>query len=184
MFLLLYFILQILTKENAVIVILCRNEEMNQISESIKNFEEIFNKQYNYPYVFLNDNDFTEEFKSKIKSVVSSTVEFGKINYPMWGPPKHINMDKAKENMKSLESQNIIYGGSLSYRNMCRFFSGYFYRHDLVKKYDYYWRIEPGVKFFCKMNYDPFKFLRESKKEYGFVITIREYMQTIPTLWD
>ena len=32
--------------------------------------------------------------------------------------------------------------GSLSYRNMCRFNSGFFYHHDLLQKYRYYWRVE------------------------------------------
>lgn len=34
------------------------------------------------------------------------------------------------------------YPGSLSYRNMCRFNSGFFYRHELMQKYRYYWRVE------------------------------------------
>lgn len=32
--------------------------------------------------------------------------------------------------------------GSLPYRNMCRFNSGFFYRHELMQKYRYYWRVE------------------------------------------
>ncbi len=31
---------------------------------------------------------------------------------------------------------------SVSYRNMCRFNSGFFYRHPLLQKYRWYWRIE------------------------------------------
>lgn len=39
---------------------------------------------------------------------------------------------------------------------MCRFNSGFFFRHPLLKDYDYYWRVEPDVKFFCDIAYDPF----------------------------
>ncbi|KAF7684260.1 O-glycoside alpha-1,2-mannosyltransferase omh1 [Astathelohania contejeani] len=171
-------------KENAVIFILCRNEDLDGIKESLKTFEETFNRKYKYPYLFLNNVDFTDHFKNSIKSVTNNTIEFGKLNSTEWGPPSWIDMKRAEQNMKTMEKNGVIYGGSLSYRNMCRFYSGYFYRHELALKYDYYWRIEPGVKFFCKMNYDPFTYLRENNKEYGFVISVLEHMSTIPSLWS
>ena len=44
-----------------------------------------------------------------------------------------------------MEAKNIIYGGSLSYRHMCRFNSGFFYKLDVMQKYDFYWRVEPCI---------------------------------------
>ncbi|WEL38459.1 glycolipid 2-alpha-mannosyltransferase [Encephalitozoon hellem] len=170
-------------KENAVILILCRNSDKNGITETIKNFEEMFNKNFGYPYVFLNDEEFTEDFKKSIKDVTSNSVEFGKLDPEEWEVPPWIDMEKANQGMKSLEDRNVIYGGSLSYRKMCRFFSGFFYRNKLVQKYDYYWRIEPDVKFLCQIEYDPFTYLRENNKQYGFVISLVEFMETIPSLF-
>lgn len=170
-------------KENAVILILCKNEEIDGIISSLIDFENTFNKEFQYPYIFLNDKEFTDVFKEKIKAVISTNAQFGQLTQEQWGPPKWIDMDKVSENMEEMKQKNIIYGGSLSYRNMCRFFSGYFYKHELVLPYDYYWRIEPNVKFFCKMNYDPFEFMKRNNKMYGFVITVREFMETIPSLW-
>jgi len=43
----------------------------------------------------------------------------------------------------------IPYAGSVPYRKMCRYNSGFFYEHELLSTYDYYWRVEPNVKF-CK----------------------------------
>lgn len=43
----------------------------------------------------------------------------------------------------------IPYAGSIPYRKMCRYNSGFFYEHELLSTYDYYWRVEPNVKF-CK----------------------------------
>ena len=84
-----------------------------------------------------------------------------------------------------------------------RFQSGFFFRHPLLDKYDYYWRIEPDVDFFCDIDYDVFKFMRNNDKKYGkrlrhqllyhrytdcsnlgFTITFIEYMSTIPSLWE
>lgn len=171
------------TKENAVIFILCRNSDLKGISNTLKNFEEMFNKKFGYPYVMVNDEDFTEEFKTRIKSIVSSDVQFGKLTEDEFGIPKFIDMNKVKAYMDILKAANIIYGDSLSYRKMCRFFSGKFFDIPLVKKYRYYWRIEPDVKFLCKINFDPFEYLRNNNKEYSFVITIKEFMETIPSLY-
>lgn len=176
--------IEIFSKENAVILILCRNREADEISNTLKNFENVFNKAYKYPYLFLNDEEFSDEFKKKVKEVISTDAVFGKLETHEWGYPSWIDKEKAAANRKKLEKLGIIYAGSESYRHMCRFFSGFFYRNKYVKKYDYYWRIEPGVKFFCKMNYDPFEFLKKKNLEYGFIINIREFMETIPTLWD
>jgi alpha 1,2-mannosyltransferase len=52
-----------------------------------------------------------------------------------------------------------------------------------VIKYEYYWRVEPGVHFFCDIPYDPFLFMSKNKKEYGFTVALAELMKTIPSLW-
>lgn len=174
----------ILCLENAVILILCRNSDLDGIKQSLKSFEETFNRTYKYPYLFLNDVDFTEEFQTQISVLITAPATFATLKREEWEVPAWIDQAKMAENMKSLEQSGVIYGGSLSYRKMCRFFSGFFYKNEHIQKYDYYWRIEPGITFFCKMNYDPFKFMKDANKMYGFVIAIREFMQTIPSLWD
>ncbi|KAK1348147.1 hypothetical protein LUQ84_002523 [Hamiltosporidium tvaerminnensis] len=181
----LFYLLQIVcSKENAVILVLCRNSDLKGIKKTIINFEDTFNKQYNYPYVFLNDKVFTEEFKNGIKEVTSSLVEFGQISSKDWNPPPWIDMEKVKYGIEKMKKTNVPYADSLSYRNMCRFFSGFFYRHPLVQKYDFYWRLEPGVTYYCYLDFDPFKFMREKNKLYGFVITMVDFLESIPTLWQ
>lgn len=80
----------------------------------------------------------------------------------------------------------------------------FFFRHPLLANYDYYWRIEPSVKFFCDLGkskssyvklvfaniitlllaYDPFLVMQDQNKVYGFTLSLFEYIETIPTLWD
>ncbi|PBL04223.1 nucleotide-diphospho-sugar transferase [Armillaria gallica] len=103
----------------------------------------------NYPYVLLNKVDFNDDFK------------------------KLIDEDKVTEACKKMVSQSIIYSGMRkSYRNMCCFNSGFFFRHDLVKKYHWYWRIEPNVHFHCNINFNPFVYMEDYKKIYIFTIAI------------
>lgn len=42
---------------------LVRNEEINGAESSMQQMEARFNRHYNYPWVFLNDVPFTEDFK-------------------------------------------------------------------------------------------------------------------------
>ncbi|KAG8823103.1 alpha 1,2-mannosyltransferase 2.4.1 [Serendipita sp. 400] len=169
---------------NATFVILVRNHELPAIIKSLKQMEYSFNHQYHYPYVFLNDEPFTDEFKEWTSNVVSSKVEYGVIPHDHWYQPDHIDEDKAKANRDEMERNGVIYGGSVSYRNMCRFNSGFFFRHKLLQKYRYYWRVEPGVEFFCDVDEDPFVFLQENKKVYGFTISLYEFESTVQTLWE
>ncbi len=80
--------------------------------------------------------------------------------------------------------KDIIYGSSESYRHMCRYQSGFFFRHELTLDLDYYWRVEPGIKLYCDLDYDPFVFMQMNNKTYGFTMALYEYFDTVPTLWD
>lgn len=42
----------------------------------------------------------------------------------------------------------------------------------------------PSVKFFCDIAYDPFLVMQDQNKVYGFTISLFEYIETIPSLWD
>lgn len=172
----------IFTKQNAVILILCRNEELDGINKTIQNFEQRFNSKYNYPYVFLNDKQFTEEFKEKLSQTTKNRATFGLVEPEMWNMPSDIDEEKMKKEGEKMVRAGVPYADKLSYHNMCRFFSRSFYKHPLVSNYEYYWRIEPNVSFRCDIDFDPFDFMKNKKKKYGFVITIHEFMNSIPNL--
>jgi alpha 1,2-mannosyltransferase len=50
-------------KANAAFVILARNGDLSGVLNSMKQMEDRFNKKFGYPYVFLNEEPFTDEFK-------------------------------------------------------------------------------------------------------------------------
>jgi mannosyltransferase len=45
-----------------------------------------------------------------------------------------------------MELKGVKYASELSYHQMCRWFSGFFYRHPALNDIRYYWRVEPNVK--------------------------------------
>lgn len=170
-------------KMKACLLSLVRNSDMWSIVESIRHVEDRFNKNYKYTWVFLNDELFSDKFKNTISNVVSGEVKFGLIPQDHWSYPNWIDQKKAAETRKSM-AQDVIYGGSESYRHMCRYESGFFWRHPLLDEFDWYWRVEPDIKLYCDIEYDVFKWMNDNNKVYGFTISIREYESTIPTLWQ
>lgn len=169
---------------NATFVTLARNSDIWEIADSIRQVEDRFNKRYNYDWVFLNDAPFDDEFKTITTSLVSGKTHYGEIPKEHWSFPEWIDEEKAAKVREDMKEKKIIYGDSVSYRHMCRFESGFFFRQPLMMNYDYYWRVEPSVKLFCDIHYDPFRYMKENKKKYSFVLSLYEYVETIPTLWD
>ncbi|KXN65528.1 glycosyltransferase family 15 protein [Conidiobolus coronatus NRRL 28638] len=164
---------------NAAFVILLRNGELKGILESMESLEQRFNSKFNYPYIFLNEQNFTQEFKLSVANATKSEVKFGTIPLHQWKIPNWIDQPKMRAGWENLEYPNF---NSIPYRHMCRFYSGFFYQHPLVRDLDYYWRVEPEVDFHCDINYDPFKFMRDNNKLYSFTIPIWECMPTVASL--
>ena len=171
-------------RENATFVTLARNGDLWGLVGSIREVEDRFNHKYHYDWVFLNDDDFTEEFKQVTSKFVSGKTSYGKIPKEHWGYPEWIDQGKASEARAQMQRDGIIYGWSESYRHMCRFESGFFWRNPALDNYKYYWRVEPHIKLTCDIPNDPFRYMREKGKKYGFAISLYEYKATIETLWD
>lgn len=128
-------------KVKGVFLALVRNSELNHMVHTIKEIERSFNAKHQYPYLFLNDVAFSDEFISTISALTAAKVEFGLIPKEHWSIPDWIDKSRFKLRLTAMNFMGIPYGGLESYRHMCRFNSGFFYKHDLVQKYDYYWRV-------------------------------------------
>jgi alpha 1,2-mannosyltransferase len=108
--------------------ILARNSDLNGVVKSVKQMEDRFNKKFGYPYVFLNEQPFEENFiksvlsfvsivlfltssRSRVRELTDSSVEFGLIPKEHWYQPDWIDEEKASESRKKMAENNVIYGG-------------------------------------------------------------------------
>lgn len=171
-------------KMNATFVTLARNSDLWEIVKSIRQVEDRFNRNYGYDWVFLNDKPFDETFKKITTALISGKTHYGEIPTEHWSFPDFIDQEKARKVREDMAERKIIYGDSISYRHMCRFESGFFFRQELMNQFEWYWRVEPSVELYCDIGYDPFKYMRDHSKKYSFVLSLYEYVETIPTLWD
>ncbi|CDK27699.1 unnamed protein product [Kuraishia capsulata CBS 1993] len=170
-------------RANAAFVMLTRNEELDGVIHSMNSMERHFNQWFKYPWIFLNDEDFTPKFKKTVKQHTKSKVQFGKIPKAAWNFAATEDKEVVDESIENQGDRGIMYGNMPSYHKMCRFYSSYFFKHPLVQKLEWYWRVEPDVDFYCDLTYDPFLELEKSGKKYGFTMVIKELIATVPGLF-
>ncbi|KAI9712446.1 MAG: hypothetical protein M1820_001659 [Bogoriella megaspora] len=168
---------------NATILSLVRNKELEDLLQSMRDLERTFNHKFNYPWTFFNDEPFTEEFKRRTSAETSAQVYYEQIPKEHWEVPSWINMDLFEESANLLQESDVQYAHMLSYHQMCRWNSGYFYKHPALASYRYYWRVEPKVHFFCDIDYDVFRYMHDHNKTYGFTINLYDKPESLPTLW-
>lgn len=168
---------------NATILSLVRNSELTQMVQSMQDLERTWNHKFNYPWTFFNDVPFTDEFKKATQAQTKARCAYHVIPKEHWQIPSWIDRELMKESADYLEEQEVQFARMESYHQMCRWNSGFFYRHPALEHYQYYWRVEPNVHFFCDVDYDVFRYMRDHNKTYGFTITLYDSPLSVASLW-
>ncbi|KAJ2323784.1 hypothetical protein GGI00_005523, partial [Coemansia sp. RSA 2681] len=102
----------------AAFVILVRNSELHELRATVRQLEDQFNARHHYPYAFLNNEPFTDEFKQHMEWATSGDCHFGLIPYEHWSMPPWVDRVRAKWAM-AMMGNRVPYGDSESYRKMC-----------------------------------------------------------------
>ncbi|GAA5889423.1 hypothetical protein JCM8208_007871 [Rhodotorula glutinis] len=175
-------------RENAAIVVLVRERDLADLVPTLADFELRFNRQFRYPYVFLaspDDGPLSSAFRSEVERALPDRAEtrWGVVPDEHWRIPPHLDSDAVRREFVEQEQRGVQYAAREGYHHMCRWYAGLWVRHELLDDYDWFWRLEPGVRFFCTVTYDPFRLLALHGKVYGFVITVVENLNTVPSLF-
>jgi mannosyltransferase len=168
---------------DATLLALVRNEEVDDMVQSMNDLERTWNHKFNYPWTFFNDVPFTEEFKTKTSAATNAKCHYEIIPDEHWAKPSWIDDATFQSSAKVLEGKGVQYASKMSYHQMCRWNSGLFYKHPALANTRYYWRVEPNVHFFCDVDYDVFRYMHDNNKTYGFTINLYDDTKTLPTLW-
>ncbi len=97
--------------------------------------------------------------------------------------PSWIDEDRYAKAVKKMQADNVQYAELRSYHQMCRWNSGFFFRHPALAHTRYYWRVEPNVHFFCNVDYDVFRWMADHNKTYGFTINLYDSAESVRGLW-
>ncbi|KAI0471018.1 glycosyltransferase family 15 protein [Xylariaceae sp. FL0804] len=170
-------------RENAAIVMLARNDEVEAARRAVASLERRFNRWFGYPIVFLNDEPWSPEFVAALNASTAAETIFDRVPQDRWLFPDWVDAGDARQSIKRQGDRGVLYAGKETYHHMCRFFSGYFYQIEALKKYKWYWRLEPDVEFSCAITYDPFVEMARHNKVYGFTVALWEEGRTCPSLF-
>ncbi|KAI9208401.1 nucleotide-diphospho-sugar transferase [Polychytrium aggregatum] len=172
-------------RENACIIMLARNSDRSDVLRTLQTFDPTFNARYRYPYVFFNQEPFDTAFRDAVTNATQAVVYFELIPPEQWSIPPHYNQTAVLNSFKKQGQERPGLKAEFeNYHHMCRYYSGYFATHHALKRFKYYWRIEPDVTYFCTLAYDPFALMRRWNKTYGFNVVGIEALWTVPTLWS
>jgi len=76
-------------RQSAAIFMLARNNEVDDAIHAVRSLETQFNQWFGYPWVFLNDVEWSEEFKTRVGAETSGKAVFETIDKSMWDWPAH-----------------------------------------------------------------------------------------------
>lgn len=128
---------------------------MQKLSRSLKLLQQNLLRTYPYPVVLFHEGDFTHDIQQSLRGVCP-TIEFREVDI---SPPPWIDCsDSANWAMRKSHG--------LGYNNMCRFFTIGIYEH--LQDFDYYMRLDDDSYIQSPFLADPFVFMRDNGKEYGF----------------
>ncbi|PQE31068.1 hypothetical protein CJF32_00006101 [Rutstroemia sp. NJR-2017a WRK4] len=171
-------------RPKAALISLVRNSELEGIRQSMMQLEMRWNHKYQYPWIFFNDEPFSEEFKEGTRNLTAAKCYYEVVPKEHWSLPEWIDEARFMNSLEYLGTIGVGKGWMVSYHHMCRWNSGFFYRHPALADYEWYWRVEPDVHYFCDINYDIFRFMRDNNLKYGFNMNILDDARSFPSLWS
>ncbi|ORY58431.1 glycolipid 2-alpha-mannosyltransferase-domain-containing protein [Pseudomassariella vexata] len=174
------------TRPKAAFITLVRNSEFEGMVYSMTQLEARFNGRnlHGYDWIFFNNEEFTEEFKSFVSNTTSARCYFETIPEKHWSIPDWIDESRFDAGRQFIGGIGVGKAWLESYHHMYRWNAGLFALEDRLKNYDWFWRVEPGVKFTCDINYDVFRFMQDNDMVYGFNMVILDDARSFPSLWE
>ncbi|GJN94370.1 hypothetical protein Rhopal_007449-T1 [Rhodotorula paludigena] len=159
---------------NGTIVILVNpySNMYQRLLLTLQNIEMQFNAKYGYPIQLLTDGALPSESIMNRTSYITGGKATWSVVTPEqgWGPPSWIKQEDIDASIAKI-SFNV------GYRNMCRFFAMWHYKHPAVRPYDYIFRLDDGIRFHCELMVD-------HNATYGWTNTDQEAPFTAETLWS
>lgn len=107
-----------------------------------------WNYKYQYPWIFFNDEPFTPEFIASTKNLTNADCFYEVVPEEYWRLPEWIDEGRFMNSLDYLGTIGVGKGWMVSYHHMCRWNSGFFYRMEILRGLDWYWRVEPDVSSF------------------------------------
>ncbi|OAD01869.1 glycosyltransferase family 15 protein, partial [Mucor lusitanicus CBS 277.49] len=172
-------------KVKAAFVALVEEHDIYKLRTTMIELERTFNEREGYPWVIISDKVFSKKFREWITNASKAPVYFGQAPAIEWQEPYWVDIKKAEKNMKQMvKDHNIDKGESMSWRRMTRYNMGFIAHHPLLKDLEYYWKVQPGSRYACDIQTDPFKKMKAKGQKLSFALTMVENHENLDEFFD
>ncbi|WBW71263.1 alpha-1,2-mannosyltransferase Omh6 [Schizosaccharomyces osmophilus] len=155
------------TSLNASFLIFAEDGDLLDVLQTIRTVEDRWNKRFHYPWTFFSTKKISSFFMETTSSVASGNCE-----YVQWDSTEYYGTG-LKDTMYYLEQSEKLSSEGVKYSR-----SGSFHRyqewilHSLLYhpqlRFEYVWRLEPGLRFNCEEESDYFDEMRKQNATLGF----------------
>jgi len=156
--------------QNAVIVYLTQPKRIEQMVRSLSLLQRNFLDKFPYPVVVFHEGDIVDDYVDRMR-IACPTVRFRTVSLEV--PPWIDRPSTAWEWWP---------GFSTGYRSMCRFFA--ITLPDQIRGYDWYMRLDDDSFITSPIREDPFEYLADNGKLYGWRIMQPENPRVVRGLTD
>ena len=166
--------------KNGVIIYMSRMQDLGILFHSLILLYKNYNNMVKYPVIIFHDDitdnviqDFTRALFNHIGQTHSIIFERIEFKLPEW-----VSSDISLYNPP-------LHQFRLGYRHMCRWYSGEIYKHDRLKSYDWYMRMDSDSFLMSPVTYDLFEYMEDNKKVYGYISTLeKDEPFVVEGLWE
>ncbi|KAJ3969123.1 nucleotide-diphospho-sugar transferase [Lentinula raphanica] len=154
-------------RPNGVIFMLVAPSRIHQATLALLNVENRFNRRLQYPYVLFTASEeehamINDEERQKIDWITQGRATLAVLTKESWDIPDFYDMARVEDSIHTI-------GFTSGYRSMCRFYSGFFWKHPALAQYDWLWRLDSDIEFHCDIPYDPIERMVNAGTLYGFI---------------
>ncbi|KAG0242504.1 hypothetical protein BGX31_000278 [Mortierella sp. GBA43] len=166
-----------------VLVMLVHEDEIQEARETIRQVEDRFNRDRNYPWVILSPLPLTNRSQILVRHLSKGVMSFGAIPHEQWRLPTWIQAAKVR-NGDYAKMRMGMNKTSLMTRHRWRYMSGFLAQHELLDPYEFFWRIDPGVEMFCDMEDDPMTMMKYSAQKFAWSVSSVVNDAGVPSAWS
>ncbi|KAJ9466058.1 O-glycoside alpha-1 [Diplonema papillatum] len=174
---------------NGIFITLTTNKRVAQLLRMLETMDRHVPSSRGYPHAFFSETRFRADVQRAVRRVLcnkTAAVSFELIPPEHWRLPDGLDEALYSSRLAAFANDSHLHSvphiTSRSYRLMCRWYSGFFFKHPALQAYDYYFRVDDDLRFLCDVHLDPLMMMQDNRYVYGFTMALYEFMGTVPTL--
>ena len=158
-------------RPRAAFYYLTQTKRLASLNASLASIDAHFNNRFHYPVIVFHEDDLIP-YLDDIRRMTRSDLFFQRITFT------------TPEFLQRPIPRRISCTSSVSYRHMCRFHAKVVYELPIMKKLQYYWRLDDDSMLLSDVTYDVFRYMEHNALQYGYLWRHWDSYSCVQGLWE